>query len=114
MAEYVKQPKAFPSPSIFSILYYNSFNSLLLALEEVKGQLGSPDQKNLREALTALEWTSPTGPIKLDANRQAIVDNFLIEVVQGADGKLTTKQISQTSGVAQGTKTYDRFEGCPK
>lgn len=114
VAEYVKQPKAFPSPSIFSILYYNSFNSLLLALEEVKGQLGSPDQKNLREALTALEWTSPTGPIKLDANRQAVVDNFLIEVVEGADGSLTTKQISQTSGVAQGTTTYDRFEGCPK
>ena len=109
---YLTQPDAFPSPSIFSILYYNSFQSLLLALEEVKGDL-SDDQAALRDALTNLSWDSPTGPISLDENRQAIVDNFLIEVQEGDDGALTQVSIAEATGVKQGTTVYDRFEGCP-
>lgn len=109
---YVTQPDAFPSPSIFSILYYNSFQSLVLGLEEVEGDLGD-GQADLRDALGSLSWDSPTGPISMDENRQAIVDNFLIEVVEGDDGALTQQNISEATGVKQGTTVYDRFEGCP-
>ncbi len=77
---YVTQPDAFPSPSIFSILYYNSFQSLVLGLQEVDGDL-SDGHAALRDALGNLDWNSPTGPISMDENRQAIVDNFLIEVL---------------------------------
>lgn len=110
---YVKQPKAFPSPSIFSILYYNSFESLLLGLQQVKGDL-SNKQTALRVALGSLSWDSPTGHISMDKNRQAIVDNFLIEVQQASDGKLVQKTVSEAKAVQQGTTVYNRFEGCPK
>ncbi len=108
---YVTQPDAFPSPTIFSILYYNSFESLLLGLQEAKGDL-SDNQSALRAALGSLEWDSPTGRISMDKNRQAIVDNFLIEV-KDENGKLTQVNISEATGVKQGTTVYDRFEGCP-
>jgi len=110
---YVKQPKAFPSPSIFSILYYNSFESLILGLQQAKGDL-SNKQSALRDALGGLSWDSPTGRISMDSNRQAIVDNFLIEVQAAADGSLEQKTVSEATAVKQGTTVYDRFEGCPK
>ncbi|MCY7411882.1 MAG: ABC transporter substrate-binding protein, partial [Salinibacterium sp.] len=109
---YVTQPDAFPSPSIFSILYYVSFQSLVLGLTESGADL-SDQHAALRDALANLNWDSPTGNISMDENRQAIVDNFLIEVVEGADGTLTQQNISQATGVKQGTTVYDRFEGCP-
>ena len=109
---YVTQPDAFPSPSIFSILYYNSFQSLVLGLEEAEGDL-SDNQAALRDALGSLELDSPTGKISMDENRQAIVDNFLIEVADGGDGTLVQDNISEATGVKQGTTVYDRFEGCP-
>lgn len=109
---YSTQPDAFPSPSIFAILYYTSFESLLLALEETGGDLGA-DNADLNAALGSLEWTGPTGPISMDENRQAIVDNFLVEVVEGADGALTLSTVEQASGVAQEGTVYDRFDGCP-
>ncbi|MGV8894895.1 MAG: ABC transporter substrate-binding protein [Rhodoglobus sp.] len=108
---YVTQPDAFPSPSIFSILYYNSFQSLVLGLQEVDGDL-SDGHAGLRDALGSLDWNSPTGQISMDENRQAIVDNFLIEVLDEG-GTLVQKNISEASGVKQGTTVYDRFEGCP-
>lgn len=109
---YLTQPDAFPAPSIFSILYYVSFESLLLGLEDSKADL-SDNHAALREALASTSWDSPTGKITMDDNRQAIVDNFLIEVVEGADGALTQQNISQATAVKQGTIVYDRFEGCP-
>ncbi|MDO7880672.1 ABC transporter substrate-binding protein [Salinibacterium soli] len=109
---YLAAPSAeFPSPSIFSILYYNSFESLLLGLEAVDGDL-SDGHAAFREALGSLEWDSPTGPISMDENRQAIVDNFLIEVAEGEDGSLVQQNISEATGVKQGTTVYDRFESC--
>ncbi len=108
---YSTQPNAFPSPSIFSILYYTGFESLLAGLEAVDGDL-SDGQSAFREALATLEWDGPTGPISMDANRQAIVDNFLTEVVQAEDGSLVLSTIEAASGVAQGTTVYDRFDTC--
>lgn len=113
VAEYVKQPKAFPSPSIFSILYYNSFESLLLGLEQSGGDLAD-GHKALREKLASLKWDTPTGPLSMDENRQAIVDNFLIEVGLNDKGELIQKNLSEAKGVKQGTKAYTRFEGCPQ
>ena len=111
VAEYTTQPNAFPSPSIFSILYYVSFESLVLGLEASGGDL-SDEHAALRDALGSLSWESPTGPITMDANRQAVVDNFLTEVVQAEDGSLVLNTIESASGVAQGTTVYNRFESC--
>src|SRR5690606_34488291 len=58
-AAYAKQPNAFPSPSIFAILGYNAFESLLLGIEAAEGDL-SDNQAALRESLASLSWDSPT------------------------------------------------------
>ena len=110
--DYAKQPNAFPSPSIFALLYYNATVPLLQAVEKTGGDLGD-QQSNLRDALQATDWDSPTGTITLDDNHQAIVDNFITEVEDGTGGALTTSTISETKGVKQGTTVYDRFDGCP-
>lgn len=110
-AAYAKQPNAFPSPSIFAILGYNAIESLLLGIEASDGDLAD-DQAALRGALADLSWESPTGPLKLDENRQAIVDNFMNEVVEGADGALVLDTLSAASDVRQGTTVYDRFNTC--
>lgn len=115
-ADFVKAYQAdpgatFPVPTIFSLLYYNAFESLLLSVEKVDGDL-SDGQSALRDALGSIEWDTPSGHLSMDDNRQAIVDNFLIEVDNGADGSLIQKTISETKGVTQGTRVYDRFTTC--
>lgn len=111
VASYITQPNAFPSPSIFSILYYNSFESLALGIEASNGDL-SDEHAALRDALGNLSWESPTGPLSMDANRQAVVDNFMNEVVLADDGSLVLNTVQATSGVSQGTVAYNRFESC--
>ncbi len=111
VAAYVTQPNAFPSPSIFSLLYYNSFEPLLLGLEAADGDL-SDGHEAYRAALASTNWESPTGPMTMDSNRQAIVDNYMNAVVEAEDGSLVLETIATTSGVSQGTTVYDRFDDC--
>ncbi|GAA1951525.1 ABC transporter substrate-binding protein [Microbacterium aquimaris] len=108
---YTALPDAFPSPSIFAILPYNSIMPLLMGIETTGGDLGA-DQENLHEALSATDWNSPTGNITVDENNQGIVDNFIVEV-QSDGGELVLNTISEAAGVTQDTVTYDRFDSCP-
>jgi branched-chain amino acid transport system substrate-binding protein len=90
----------FPSPSLFAQGYYINMKAVLLALDKVKGDL-SNGEKALREALTSLEFETPTGTVKLDKNRQAIADNYLTEVAKADDGHLYNKVIKVVHGVNQ-------------
>ena len=47
----------------------------------------------------------------MDSNRQAIVDNFLIQVADDG-GTLVQENIAEATGVKQGTVVYDRFDTC--
>ncbi|WP_166997824.1 ABC transporter substrate-binding protein [Paramicrobacterium fandaimingii] len=110
---YAAQPNAeFDAPTIFSMLYYNSVMPILNAIESTEGDLGD-NQSAFRDALSATKWMGPTGEITVDENNQAIVDNFIVEVVAGNDGTLTVKNVSETKGVTQeSTKSYERFSSC--
>jgi len=105
VAAYQKQfPDGFPSPSLFAHGYYINTKAALLALNEVDGDL-SDGGKKFREALSSLEFETPTGKVSLDERRQAIADIFLTEVIEGPDGGLLNKtikvvpQVNQTLGV---------------
>lgn len=100
------------NPNIFTLLYYQAFDAMYQGLSEVDGDL-SDGQASFRDALQNITYEGPAGTLTLDENRQAIVDNFLTEVVEGPDGLLITEQISQASGVSQGTTVFDRFDSCP-
>lgn len=104
-----KFPDGFPSPSLFAHAYYINTKAALLALNEVNGDL-SDGGKKYREALSSLEFDTPTGMVHLDERRQAVADIFLTEVVEGPDGNLVNKtikvipQVNQTLGVS-----YEKF-----
>jgi branched-chain amino acid transport system substrate-binding protein len=94
--------KSFPEggpAGLFDLGYYVEMKSLLMALDQVKGDT-SGGQKKLQQALSKLSWTTPIGPVKLDSNRQAIANNYLFKV-EGSASKLldTVPEVNQTLGV---------------
>ena len=93
-------PKGFPSPSLFAHGYYVSTLALLTALDKINGDVSDGGDK-LRATLASLELDTPTGKIKLDANRNAVADIFLTEVAEGSDGKLYNKVVKVVKGVNQ-------------
>ena len=94
----------FPSPSLFAFVYYVNMKAALDGLAAVNGDL-SGGQMKYREALSKLVLKTPTGEVRLDANRQAIGTTFVTEVVKDAQGNLSTKvsrkvdNIDQTLGI---------------
>jgi branched-chain amino acid transport system substrate-binding protein len=90
-------PDAGP-PGLFDLGYYVEMKSLLMALDQVKGDLGGNQQK-LRDALANVSWNTPIGPVKLDENRQAIANNYLFKVTGGQSKLLkTVENVDQTLG----------------
>jgi branched-chain amino acid transport system substrate-binding protein len=90
----------FPSPSLFAFVYYVNMKAALDGLAAVNGDLGGGHAK-YREALSKLELKTPTGTVRLDANRQAIGTTFVTEVVKDAKGELTTKVSRKVDNVEQ-------------
>jgi branched-chain amino acid transport system substrate-binding protein len=71
--------------SVFAYGYYTAMEAIAQGLEQVDGDL-SDDHAAFREALATLELDAPLGPITLDENRQAIMDNFLQQIVEDQTG----------------------------
>ena len=90
----------FPSPSLFAYVYYVNMKAALDGLAAVNGDL-SGGQAKYREALQKMVLKTPTGDVRLDANRQAIGTTFVTEVVADSKGALTTKVSRKVDNVAQ-------------
>ncbi len=74
--------------SLFSADYWNNTYPVLLALKQVGGDL-SGGQSKLRAALNSIGTTglnTPEGFVKLDQNRNAIGNNYLIQLKSLAGG----------------------------
>jgi len=93
-------PDGLPYPGLFALSYYNETVGVLTALKEVNGDL-SGGQKKFMDALAKTKFDGPTGPISLDANRNAIASNYLSEIQKGADGKLAAVVIKRIDNVDQ-------------
>ena len=74
--------------------------SALDGLAAVNGDL-SGGQAKYREALSKMVLKTPTGDVRLDANRQAIGTTFVTEVVKDAQGNLFNKVHSKVDNVEQ-------------
>lgn len=93
------------APGLFDTGYYIEMKSTLLALKQVQGKL-TDGHKALNAALSNLSWDTPTGPVKLDGNRQAISNNYLFKVTDGQSKLLkTVADVNQTLGVDPATYT---------
>ena len=86
-------PDGFPVPSLFADAYYMNTKAAILALQKVNGDLSDGGAK-FREVLKTLTFDTPTGPVKLDKNRNAIADVFVTEVTASANGDLLNKVVS--------------------
>jgi len=101
VADYKASSKdAFPSPSVFAFAYYSNMKAALDALNAVKGDL-SNNQAAYRKALSTMTLKSPTGDIKLDANRHAVANIFVTEVAKNPDGTLYNKVVKVVPNVNQ-------------
>jgi branched-chain amino acid transport system substrate-binding protein len=88
--------------SVFVYGYYTAMEAVAQGLEQVDGDL-SDDHAAFRDALTNLELDAPLGTIRLDENRQAIMDNFLQQIVedQNGDGVVDVRTIKTIPEVDQ-------------
>jgi branched-chain amino acid transport system substrate-binding protein len=93
-------PDGFPSPSLFAHAYYVNAKAALLALKQVNGDLSNGEAK-LKEVLNTLQFNTPTGPVKLDHNRQAIANIYVTVVDKKPDGTLFNKLVKVVPGVNQ-------------
>jgi branched-chain amino acid transport system substrate-binding protein len=91
---------AYPSPSLFALVYYINMKAALDGLEAVKGDL-SDGQKKYRETLAKMTLKTPVGDVKLDSNRQAIGTTFITEVVKDSQGNLYNKVLRKVDGIDQ-------------
>ncbi len=90
----------FPSPSLFAYVYYQNMKATLDGLAAVNGDL-SGGQAKYREALSKMVLKTPTGDVRLDANRQAIGTTFVTEVVKDPQGNLYNKVHRKIDNVDQ-------------
>jgi branched-chain amino acid transport system substrate-binding protein len=79
----------------FGYGYYVAGTALVQALTET----GSTDPEALQSALGALELDLPYGPVKLDENRQGIIDTFVAQLVLDPD---TGEVVQQTKYIVPG------------
>jgi branched-chain amino acid transport system substrate-binding protein len=95
-----KDDPAATAPSVFVYNYYNAAWGLITALKQVGGDI-SGGQKALQAALGKVTLPQAGyGAIKLDANRNAITDNYVQQLQQGSKG-LTVKTIYRIPAVDQ-------------
>jgi branched-chain amino acid transport system substrate-binding protein len=110
----------YPLPSLFAFVYYVNMKAALDGLAAVNGDLSNNHQR-LRQTLSTMTLKTPTGDVKLDANRQAIGTVFVTEVTKDAQGNLFNKvlrkmdNVNQTLGIPPGEfKIGSRDEpSCP-
>jgi branched-chain amino acid transport system substrate-binding protein len=92
--------EGFQSPSIHGVNYATNLQAVLLALDEVKGDLGD-NQKAFQAALSKLQFKNPMGAsVRLDENRQAISDIFMNKIEERG-GQLRTVTFQRTPNVTQ-------------
>lgn len=90
----VNQYKAFvektypgmPSEDGFFYNYYQGTRALVEGLNKSKGAVGAKLQAALPRSIFAPFELSDNGKVTLDANRQAIQDQWPVQIIKGADG----------------------------
>ncbi|MGE0503414.1 MAG: ABC transporter substrate-binding protein [Rhizobiaceae bacterium] len=86
-------------PSNFAASAYDTVMLIDSAVRKVGGELS--DKEALRKALEAAEFASVRGNFRFGPNHFPIQDFYLVEVVKGADGKMTTRTVRQVVADSQ-------------
>jgi branched-chain amino acid transport system substrate-binding protein len=81
--------------------YYNAAWALVQGLTKSNGQLGAALQAAMPKTLKSGYEVSDKGTVKLDSNRQAIQDQYPLQVVKNADGSIGTAIVGYVPNVDQ-------------
>lgn len=104
VADYRREfPDGLPTPSLFAAAYYQNMMAALTAVDVVRADFSNNHQA-LRRTLSTMTLNGPTGPVRLDANRNAIANVFLTEVGREGAGLVNkvlrvTPNVNQTLGM---------------
>ena len=90
--------------NIFLAGYYNNTAAALKGLEAVAGNID--DAAAYHAALNGTEIETGVGPVTIDGNRNAVMDNFVVEVTDtGTKTLFTVPAVDQSFGGAFSTET---------
>jgi branched-chain amino acid transport system substrate-binding protein len=85
------------TPDFVAVGAYDGMAAIVHAIQATKGKLDADAALN---ALKGWEYNSPRGPIMIDPETRDIVMNeYLVEVVKGSDGKLHQKMLDRITNV---------------
>ena len=81
------------------------YDGMAAIAEALKKTQGSTDPEKLMAAFKGMKIMSPRGPIMIDPETRDIVMNeYLVEVVKGSDGKLYQKLLATIENVKDACK----------
>jgi branched-chain amino acid transport system substrate-binding protein len=83
---------------LFDVYYHNGMEAVMQALEETGADL-SEGQQAFRAALARVKLTAPNGPVRLDANRQAIGSTYMLQVTKNKNGVLSYELLRTVENV---------------
>ena len=113
VASWKKDYGADATPDFVAIGAYDGMAALTHMIKATKGKLGDTDA-----ALASLKdwkYNSPRGPISIDpATRDIVMNEYLVEVVKGKDGKLHQKQLGKIDNVKDPCKEQKIGPCAPK
>jgi hypothetical protein len=75
-----------PAEDGFFYNYYQGTRALITGLNKSRGAVGAKLQNLLPRAISAPFEISDRGVVKLDGNRQAVQDQWPVQIVRGPDG----------------------------
>ena len=104
-AVYPATPAGSLAGSLFTALYYNGMNAIIAGLKATNGDL-SGNEATFQKALSGLTLSTPNGTITLDSNRNAVITNYVVQIVKQSDGSLGFKVINSVPSVNQTFNGY--------
>ncbi|MGF9564675.1 ABC transporter substrate-binding protein [Neorhizobium sp. JUb45] len=86
--------KAIGNPAELSFPAVGAYDGMHVIYKMIEATGGKQDAKKAVDAVKGLSWTSPRGPVSIDAESRHITQNiYLREVTKGAEGKYFNKEI---------------------
>ena len=102
VAEWKKAYGADSTPDFFAVGGFDGMAAIVHATQALKGKI---DGDQAVASLKGWKFNSPRGPIMIDPDTRDIVMNeYLVEVVKGSDGKLHQKVLGKLDNVKDACK----------
>ena len=113
VASWKKDYGADTTPDFVAVGAYDGMAAIAHAVVATKGKI--TDTAAALESLKSWKYNSPRGPISIDpATRDIVMNEYLVEVVKGKDGRLHQKQLGKIDNVKDPCKEQKIGPCAPK